>query len=336
MAELATRYMGLELAHPIVASGSPISQTLDGIKRLEDSGAAAIVMFSLFEEQIRAENAAIEHLTMAGADSFGEALSYFPEAEIDRVGPEPYLELIRRASASTDIPIIASLNGVTDEGWTDYAKLMQEAGAKGIELNVYYIAADATLSGAQVEQRYIDVLRAVKNTVTIPVAMKLGPYFSAFANMAHRLDEAGADALVLFNRFYQPDFDLERLDVAPNLNLSRSQEGRLPLMWIGLLSGTLRSSIAATTGVHTAEDGLKYIAAGADIAMTTSALLAQGPAHIGELRDGIKRWLDDHGYASIDQLRGTMSHRNAADPSAFERANYLRVLDSVRELYLQN
>lgn len=334
MVDLRTTYMGLELAHPVIASASPLSKDVDGIKRLEDGGAAAIVMFSLFEEQIRHEREAVEHLTDLGAESFAESLSYFPALPDFSVGPDRYLALIRRAREAVRVPIIASLNGVTSEGWVDYAKQIHQAGASAIELNVYYIAADLHLSGRDVEERYLAILRAVKAAVPIPVAMKLSPFFSAFGNMAKQLDEAGADALVLFNRFYQPDFDLERLEVVPNLTLSEPGEIRLPLLWIAVLHGRVRASLAATTGVHTPAEVLKYLMAGADAVMTTSSLLRKGPQHLGALVAGAREWMERRGYASVAQMKGSMSQRKVADPAAFERANYLRILESFRNPYV--
>jgi dihydroorotate dehydrogenase (fumarate) len=328
MVDLRTRYMGLELAHPIVASASPLSKDLDGVRSLEDSGASAIVMFSLFEEQIRHESAALDHLVDAGSESFAESLSYFPDVGALHIGPSRYLELLRRAREAVRVPVIASLNGTTSEGWIDYTRQLQQAGASAIELNVYQIAADPDVTGAQIEQRTIDVLRAVKRAVSIPVAIKLGPFFSAFANMARRLDEAGADALVIFNRFYQPDFDLERREVVPSLELSTPHEARLPLLWLAVLHGRVRCSLAATTGVHGPEEVVKYLMAGADVAMKTSALLQRGPAHLRTLVDATRAWLASHDYASVAQLRGSMSQRKVSDPSAFERANYIRVLES--------
>jgi len=328
MADLRTTYMGLELAHPIVASASPLSKDLDGIKRLEDSGAAAVVMFSLFEEQIRREAAAVEHFTELGTESFAESLSYFPEIPEFKIGPDRYLDLVRRAREAVNVPVIASLNGTTREGWVDYAKLLQQAGASALELNVYFVAADLEMTGRDVEDRYVDVLRAVKAEVSIPVAIKVGPFFSAFGNMAKRLDEAGADGLVMFNRFYQPDLDVERREVAPTLKLSTPEEIRLPLMWLGILFGRLKASLAATTGVETALEVQKYLMAGADVVMTTSALLRHGPAHLGVLLAGLREWLSSHGYASAAQVRGSMSHRRVTDPSAFERANYVRLIEA--------
>lgn len=334
MVDLRTTYMGMELAHPVIASASPLSKDVDGIKRLEDGGAAAIVMFSLFEEQIRHEREAVEHLTELGAESFAESLGYFPALPDFRVGPDRYLALIRRAREAVRVPIIASLNGVTSEGWVDYAKQIHEAGASAIELNVYYIAADLALTGREVEERYLAILRAVKAAVPIPVAMKLSPFFSAFGNMAKQLDDAGADALVLFNRFYQPDLDLERLEVVPNLELSSPGEIRLPLLWIAVLHGRVRASLAATTGVHTPAEVLKYLMAGADAVMTTSSLLRKGPQHLGALVAGARAWMEQRGYASVAQMKGSMSQRKVADPAAFERANYLRILESFRNPYV--
>jgi dihydroorotate dehydrogenase (fumarate) len=326
--DLRTTYMGLELKHPIVASASPLSESLDNIKRMEDAGAAAVVMFSLFEEQIRHESAAMEHFMSSGANSFPESLSYFPDMEHYHAGPETYLDLLRRASDATDIPIIGSLNGATSEGWADIARQMQEAGAAGIELNIYYIPADPDLTGRQVEERYLDVVKSVKSAVSVPVALKLSPFFSSIGHMAKELDQAGADALVLFNRFYQPDFDLDHLEVKPNLSLSSPSEIRLPLLWIAILYRRIQASLGATRGVHSPAEVLKYILAGADVVMTTSALLRNGIGFIGELVTGLDRLMAEKGYESVGEARGIMSQLNVADPSAFERANYIRVLES--------
>jgi dihydroorotate dehydrogenase (fumarate) len=322
--------MGMRLAHPVIASASPLSKETDGIKRLEDGGASAIVMFSLFEEQIRAEQEALETLSTAGSESFAESLTYFPPAAAYRVGPDRYLELIRRARESVRVPIIASLNGITNDGWIDYAKQMHQAGASAIELNVYFIATDLDVTGRDVEQRVVDILRAVKAAVPIPVALKTGPFFSAFGNMARRLDEAGADALVLFNRFYQPDFDLEHLEVVPSLHLSTTDEIRLPLLWIAVLSGRIKASLAATTGVRSGLEVVKYLLAGADAVMSTSAVLEHGPAHLGRLVSELRSWLEARDYASVTQMKGAMSQRNVADPTSFVRANYIKVLETYR------
>ncbi|MGI9419180.1 MAG: dihydroorotate dehydrogenase-like protein [Geminicoccaceae bacterium] len=302
--DLRTRYLGLELKHPLVASASPISRTLDGIKRLEDGNAAAIVLSSLFEEHCQ-----------RGAD-VDEAF-----------GPDAYLDLIRRAVDATDVPIIASLNGITDRGWTTHAKAISDAGAAALELNVYYIPADLETTSAEVEQRYVDVLKSAKHAVNIPVAMKLSPYFSAFGAMARRLvDEGGADGLVLFNRFYQPDIDLAKLTVLPTLELSEPHEARLPLLWIAVLCRRVQASIAATTGVHRPEQVIKYLLAGADVVMTTSSLLKEGPQHMADLLRGLAQWMHDRDYTSVDRIRGALSHSQAADPTAFVRTNYVDTL----------
>ena len=332
--DLRTTYMGMELQHPIVASASPLSGNLASIKRLEDAGAAAVVMFSLFEEQLQHESAALEYLMTAGTESFAESLNYFPEMDDYTVGPDSYLELLRQASEAVDIPIIGSLNGITNTGWIEYAQLMQEAGAKGVELNIYYIPADLTTSGREVEERYVEIVKAVKAAVTIPVAVKLSPFFSAIGSMAKALDEAGADALVLFNRFYQPDFDLDRLEVTPDLHLSTPDEIRLPLLWIAVLHGRLRASLGATRGVHTPVEIVKYLMAGADAVMTTSALLKNGVDYLTTLRDGLRTWMEMHRYVSVAQMKGSMSQRNVADPTAFERANYIKTLESYKSDYI--
>ena len=331
--DLRTTYMGMELKHPIVASASPLSGTVANIKRLEDAGASAVVLFSLFEEQLKHESAALEYLMTAGTESFAESLNYFPEVDDYTVGPDSYLDLLRRASEAVDIPLIGSLNGITNTGWIEYAQLMQEAGAKGIELNIYYIPADLTTSGREVEERYVEIVKAVKAAVTVPVAVKLSPFFSAIGSMAKTLDDAGADALVLFNRFYQPDFDLDKLEVAPNLNLSAPDEIRLPLLWIAVLYGRLRASIGATRGVHTPVEVVKYLMAGADAVMTTSALLKHGVDYLTTLRNGLQAWMELHRYSSVAQMKGSMSQRNVADPTAFERANYIKTLESYKGDY---
>ena len=330
MADLRTKYMGLELAHPVVASASPLTKDPDAFKQLEDAGAAAVVMFSLFEEQLQWEQDSLRHLTEVGAESFSEALSYFPAADSYRVGPDHYLELIRRAAESVRIPVIASLNGVTNQGWIDYARQIQQAGAAGLELNAYHIPSGLHESGREVEERYLAIVKAVRAAVTIPVALKLSPFFSSMGHMAKQLDEAGADALVLFNRFYQPDFDLERRQVVPDLELSTPREIRLPLLWIAILFGKVRPSLAATTGVHSAVEVVKYVMAGADAVMTTSALLVNGIPFIGKLVDGLAEWMDARGDGSVAQMRGSMSQQRVADPTAFQRANYIRILESYR------
>lgn len=330
---LTTTYMGLQLKNPIVPSASPLSQSLDGIRRMEDAGAGAVVMFSLFEEQIRRDAQEMETMLHAGADSFAEALSYFPDPDSYSVGPAQYLDLLSEASECVDIPIIGSLNGISREGWVEYARKMQDAGAKGIELNVYYIPTDIAVSGGEVENRYLDVLKAVKSAVTVPVAVKLSPFFSSPGHMAVRLAAAGADALVLFNRFYQPDFDLERMEVLPNLNLSTPYEIRLPLLWIAVLRGQIKASLGATRGVYGVEEAVKYILAGADVVMMASALLKKGIPLIGTVVRDLEAWMVRHDYSSIEQMKGAMSHRAVADPTAFERANYIKVIENFKREY---
>ena len=332
--DLRTTYLGLELGHPVMASAGPLSSSLEGIKRLEEGGASAVVLFSLFEEQIRHENESFDYLYEQGMERFPESLSYFPEVEEYHVGPEGYLNLIRSAAEATDIPIIGSLNGVTDDGWTGYAKEIEAAGASALELNIFYIPADVSVSGREVEDRYVRIVRRVKGAVGIPVAVKLSPFFSSTGEMARRLVEAGADGLVLFNRFYQPDFDLDALEVRNTLELSGANEIRLPLLWIAVLHGRLDASLAATTGVEGAGEVIKYVMAGADAAMTTSALLRHGPGHIATIVDDMTSWMEERGYESIRQMKGSMSQRKVEDPTAFERANYIKVLEGYESPYL--
>jgi len=331
--DLRTTYMGLELKNPVIASASPLSEKFDNFRRMEDAGAAAVVMFSLFEEQIKHENAAIEHLITSGTESFAESLSYFPEFEDYETGPDEYLNLLRRATEAVDIPVIASLNGITNEGWVDTARLMQDAGASGIELNAYYIPANLYMDGREVEQRYLEVLKAVKAAVSVPVAMKLSPFFSATGNMARQFDEAGADALVLFNRFYQPDLDLEEMEVVTDLKLSTPAEIRLPLLWIGVLHGRINASLAASTGVHSPLELIKYLLTGADAVMTTSGMLRYGIDFLTTLVNGLQEWMEAKQYDSVNQLRGAMSQINCLNPGAFERANYIRILENYKTEY---
>ncbi len=328
--DLTTTYLGMTLKHPVVASASPLSQTLEGIRELEDAGASAIVMYSLFEEQITAESLALDHFLSYGTDSFAEALSYFPDVHDYNVGPDEYLNLIRRAKEAVDIPIIGSLNGVSSGGWIEYGRLIQEAGADALELNIYYIPTSANITGAEVEQMYLSVVGDVKKRLSIPLAVKVSPYFSATANMAHRLTEAGADALVLFNRFLQPDFDLEALEVVPRLALSTPYELRLPLRWVAILYGRIKADFAITSGVHGYEDVLKSLMAGANVVMLASELLRHGPARMGEIVTEMARWLQEHEYESVSQMRGSMSQQHVAEPAAFERANYMKTLQSWR------
>jgi dihydroorotate dehydrogenase (fumarate) len=328
--DLTTTYMGLTLKNPIVPSSSPLSENLDNIRRMEDAGAGALVMYSLFEEQITLESHQLDHYLNYGIETFPEALSYFPEMETYKVGPDQYLERVQRAKAAVNIPIIGSLNGVSTGGWIDYARDIEQAGADALELNVYYIPTDMQMTSAEVEQIYLDVLRDVKKSVSIPVAMKLSPYFSATANMAYRLAEAGADALVLFNRFYQPDFDLENLEVVPRLVLSTPYELRLPLRWVAMLYGRVNVDFAITSGVHTVEEVLKSMMAGAKVSMMASELLQNGIQRITQVLEGMAQWMEEYEYTSIAQMQGSMSQQSVAEPAAFERANYMKVLASWR------
>jgi len=325
---LETTYLGMTLTSPLVASASPLGRSLESLHRLEEAGAAAVVLPSLFEEQIEHEGYAVHEALEYGAESFAEAPGgYLPElAEGYNTGPGRYLDLVRTARGGLKIPVIASLNGATLGGWTGYAARLEEAGASALELNVYFIAADPDETGDEVERRYLDLVTAVRESIDIPLAVKIGPYFSSVANMARRLVNAGADGLVLFNRFYQPDIDLEELDVTPNVQLSSSVELRLPLRWIAILKGRVKASLAATTGVHTGEDVLKLLMAGADVTMMASALLENGPGHIGLVRDEMERWLDEHEYESVEQAKGSLSQAGAPDPAAFERSNYMESL----------
>jgi dihydroorotate dehydrogenase (fumarate) len=326
--DLSTTYLGLKLKNPVVAAASPLTADLDFLKRLEDTGAAAAVLHSLFEEQLAHEAAELDHLTRQGTESFAESLSYFPEPEDFRLGPEEYLEHIRRAKAALGIPVIASLNGTTAGGWTKYAMQMEQAGADALELNVYFVAADVNMDGRAVEDLHVDILKAVKAAVRIPVALKLSPYFSGMAAMAKRLDQAGADGLVLFNRFYQPDIDLENLEVVPNLVLSSEYEMRLPLRWIAILHGRLRASLAATSGIATAPGVLKMLMAGADAVQICSVLLRKGIGEVRAILDQMGNWMREHEYESVTQMKGSLSQRAAAQPAAFERANYMKTLNS--------
>jgi len=326
--DLTTTYMGLKLQNPLVASPSPLCEKVDNIKKMEDAGAAAVVLHSLFEEQINFESNELDRFLMRGTDSYAESLSYFPNLEYFKVGPDEYLNLISNAKSSVKIPIIASLNGVSSGGWTIYAEEFEKAGADAIELNIYYIATDMGMVSQQVEQMYIDVARNVKNSVKIPVAIKLSPYFSSMANMAKQFDQIGVNALVMFNRFYQPDFDLDEMGVVPNLVLSNSDELRLRLRWVAILYGHINADMAITGGVHTPEDAVKAVMAGAKVAMMTSALLKNGIGHITKVKDGLVEWMEKHDYDSVAEMQGTMSQKSVIEPAAFERANYMKVLKS--------
>jgi dihydroorotate dehydrogenase (fumarate) len=328
MADLTTTYMGLNLKNPLVVSASPLQEDIGNIREMEDARAGAVVLHSLFEEQITLESHELDRSLFAGTESFPEALNYFPDMTDYNLGPDGYLEHIRTAKSAVAIPIIASLNGVSTEGWIRYARLIEEAGADGLELNIYHLATDPRVSGRDVERLYRDLLAEVRAEVRLPLAVKLGPYFSSTANMAVELDKAGADALVLFNRFYQPDFDLESLEVTPNLVLSQSSELLLRLHWVAVLYGCIAADLAVTGGVHSGRDVLKAMMAGARVAMMTSALLKHGIGHLRTVRAEIITWMDEHEYESIQQMQGSMARRAVSDTSAFDRANYMRVLSS--------
>ena len=328
MIDLKTTYLNLDLKNPLVASASPLCEEIGNIRQMEDSGAAAVVLHSLFEEQIALESSQLDNSLEAGAESFAESLSYFPDMTSYNLGPEGYLEHLRKAKAAVDIPVIASLNGVSTEGWIKYAKRIEEAGADALELNIYYLPTDFDMTAAEVEQVYYDLVAEVKTRLGIPLAVKIGPYFSSMGNAAQRLDESGADALVLFNRFYQPDFDLENLEVVPNLILSTPHELLLRLHWVATIYGHIRADLALTGGVYTAEDVLKSMMAGARVAMMTSALLRYGIPHLEMVRRDLAEWMEKHEYESIHQMQGSMARKSVADPSAFGRANYMKVLSS--------
>ncbi len=328
MLDLSTTYLGFKLQNPLVPSASPLSKSLDTMKRLEDHGAAAIVMYSLFEEQITYESLELDFYLTRGAESYAEAVSYYPDLGQYNIGPEGYLEQVRQAKAALEIPIIASLNGVSTGGWIRYARLIEEAGADALELNVYYIPTDFSTSSADVEKMYLDLVRDVKQSVKIPVSVKLGHFFSSIPNFAKKLDEAGADGVVLFNRFYQPDLDLENLEVIPNLSLSSSYELKLRLRWAAILYGHIKADIALTGGVHTAEDVIKSMMVGAKTAQLASVLLHYGVHTLSDILVDTQRWMETHEYTSIKQMQGSMSQRSVANPGAFERANYMKVLQS--------
>jgi dihydroorotate dehydrogenase (fumarate) len=327
MIDLSTRYLGLPLISPLVASASPLCESIDNIRAMEDAGAAAVVLHSLFEEQLAVEGTHLDRYLTQGAESYAEALDYFPDLTKYNLGPDGYLEHVRRAKEAVGIPIIGSLNGVSTGRWIEFAKKIEQAGADALELNVYYLPTDPQLTGGQVEQMYVDLVRNVKRSVRIPIAVKLGHGFSAIANLAQCLAEAGAEGLVLFNRFYLPDFDLERLEVTPRLTLSNPHELLVCLHWVAILFGHVRADLAVTGGVHGSAQVLKSMMAGARVAMLTSALLRNGIAYLARLRADVLEWMEDHEYASIAQMQGRMSYR-MAEPAAFARANYMKVLSS--------
>lgn len=327
---LTTRYLGMDLRSPLVVSASPLSEEIDNIKRMQDAGAAAVVLYSLFEEQLAQEQHALHHHLTHGTESYAEALSYFPEPDFFHVGPAGYLEHIRKAKEAVDIPIIASLNGSSLDGWTDFAFQIEQAGADALELNVYRIPTDTTLTGTEVEADVVRIVKAVKAVVNIPVAVKLSPYYSNMANVARQLDDAGANGLVLFNRFYQPDIDLETLEVKPNVLLSTPQALRLPLRWIAILYGRIKADLAATSGIHQAEDALKVLMTGASVTMMASALMKHGIEHLSTVETNLLRWMEEHEYDSVQQMQGSMSQmKMGGNATAFERAQYMQAVSTL-------
>ncbi len=328
--DLSTTYLGLTLKSPLVPSASPLSEDIDNIKRMEDAGAAAVVMHSLFEEQIIHERLELEHHLSYGTESYAESLNFFPEPEEFNVGPEEYLEHIRKAKEQVQIPIIGSLNGHTPGGWVEYARLIEEAGADALELNIYYIPTDLDKPGGEIEKEYLQVFEAVKKEVSIPVAVKLSPFFSNLAHMAKRLDEAGANGLVLFNRFYQPDIDLEEMAIKPRILLSTPHALRLPMRWIAILYGRIQADLAATSGIHKSQDAIKMLMVGARVTMLCSVLLRYGIDYIRVIEEGMQQWMAEHEYESVKQMQGSMSQLKCPDPGAYERAQYMRALQSYR------
>ena len=326
--DLTTTYLGLHLKNPLVASASPLSKKIDTLRRLEDAGAAAVVMYSLFEEQLTHESQELHHYLERGTNSFAESLDYFPELDTYNMGPELYLEHLHNVKRALDIPVIGSLNGISPGGWVDYAHRMEQAGADALELNIYSLPTDPDVSSAELEDSYVQLVRDVRATIKLPIALKLSPFFTSLPHVAKRFVEAGANGLVLFNRFYQPDFDLEELEVIPNLELSTSHELRLPLRWIAILYGRIAADFALTSGVHTAQDVLKAMMAGANVAMMTSTLLTNGIGRLMHILNDLQEWMEEHEYASIGQMRGSIRQQAVADPVAFERANYMRALSS--------
>jgi dihydroorotate dehydrogenase (fumarate) len=328
--DLTTKYLGFTLRNPLVPAASPLSDDVDNLKRMEDAGAAAVILPSLFEEQLRADRLELTERLEQGTESFAEATSYFPEPEEFKVGPETYLDHIAKAKAALGIPLIASLNGSTLGGWTEYAKQIQDAGADALELNIYAIPTEAEITGAQVEEMYVGIVKGVRRQVTIPVSVKLSPFFTNFANMAKRLDDAGANGLVLFNRFYQPDIDLEELEVVPNILLSTPMAMRLPLRWIAILYGRVGADLAASSGVHRAVDAIKMLMAGASVTTMASALLRHGIKHLSVMEAEMRQWMEEHEYESVSQMQGSMSQRSCPDPATFERVQYMKAISTFK------
>ena len=331
--DLSTTYMGLELKNPIVASASPLSKNMDNYRRMQDAGVAAIVNHSLFEEQILKENEASDYFSTLGIDSFAESLSYVPETGAYGIDPAEYIDHIAKAKKIVDIPVIGSLNGFSQGGWVRYAKRIEEAGADALELNVYFVPTDPAIPGSRVEENYLEIFQSIKSTVKIPIAVKLSPFFSSIANMAMRLDDAGADAVVLFNRFYQPDIDLENLEVTPNLILSTPHDIRLPLRWIAILYGQIKANLGATSGIYNAQDVLKMIMTGADVTMLCSALLKNGIEYVNDILKDMQEWMKVHQYESVQQMKGSMSQKSCQNPDSFERAHYMKILQSYQGVH---
>jgi dihydroorotate dehydrogenase (fumarate) len=330
--DLTTDYLGLKLKHPVVSSASPFANSIDGVRRLRDAGVSAIVLHSLFEEQLEHETLELDYLTTQGTQSFAEALSYFPEPDHYVLGPEEYLNHIRKAKDAVDIPVIASLNGFTTGGWVEIAKQMEQAGADALELNIYYLPTDPNIPGSDVEKNYVDVVKSVREQVKLPLAIKLGSYFSNVANIAKQMEEAGADGLVLFNRFYQPDFNLDELEVVPHVDLSQSVAMRVPLRWVAILYGRVKTDFAITSGVHTGHDVVKSMLAGANVAMMCSALYQHGLEQVQNVLISMRDWMEEKEYESVSQMRGAMSQKSVAEPAAFERANYMKTLQSFKSV----
>lgn len=330
MTRLNTSYLGMKLRSPIVVSACTLSEEVDNILRMEDAGAGAVVMFSMFEEQIRKEEIRMAAIMQSTNNVFAEASDFFPDLDEYHVATAQYLETVRMAKERVKIPIIGSLNGITPKGWIDYAKQLEQAGADALEVNIFYIPADIRLSGLEVEQRYIDIIKLVKQTVNIPIAVKMNPYFSAMGHTAVRMQEAGADGLVLFNRFYQPDYNILQLKVVHDLAYSEASEIRLPLLWIAILSGQINASLAATTGVQSATEVIKYLLAGADVTMTASALYKNGISYISNMEKSLLLWMDSMNFQSLEYFKGSMNQSNVSDPTAYERANYIRILEGAK------
>jgi dihydroorotate dehydrogenase (fumarate) len=328
MTDLSTTYLGMKLKNPLVASASPLSKKVENVKQLEDAGLAAVVMYSLFEEQITHESHALDYFLNRGSESYAEAMTYFPEMESYNIGPDSYLNLVNKIKAAVDIPVIGSLNGISTGGWIDYAKQIEQAGADALELNIYYIPTDVKIISKELEDAQVELVANVKKQLSIPLAVKLSPYYTALPAFAKRLCDAGADGLVLFNRFYQPDIDTETLEVIPSLNLSDSNDLRLPLRWIAILYDQIKADLALTSGVHNEKDVLKSMMAGANIVEITSEFLANGIGRTGEILSGLEAWMKEYEYKSITQMKGSMSHKSVAEPAAFERANYMKALQS--------